>query len=217
MTACEYASSSAVAGSGSARSASRTSVATLVEGSLRPDVSHLREGFLQLADPRRFVLRDETHAPCEGVRTTPRDTRADECVEELALRQAKPSHHRDSHVREERGLIAHLRAPGEVLSEPLTRFVGDLDALVPRSLTEPLDRAFARGLDGVRATRRLHLGQRSDDPDLVLVHSDLRRSREPFLGKPAGQPALYLFCRCHRLPPAVRDASDVISLTGEVK
>ena len=68
-----------------------------------------------------------------------------------------------------------------------------------------------------RATRRVHLGQRSDDPDLVLVHSDLRRSREPFLGKPAGQPALYLFCRCHCLPPAVRDASDVISLTGEVK
>src|SRR5439155_1625995 len=83
-----------------------------------------------------------------------------------ALGKAQPGHDRDRHVREESGLVADLRSPGQVLPEPLARFVGDLDALLARALAEPLDRAFARRLYRVLPARRRDVRQRADDPDL---------------------------------------------------
>src|SRR6185503_14787960 len=173
----------------------------LVERSLLSHVAHLRERVLEFVDPRRFVLLDEAYAPRERVRAAPCHARANERVEELPLRQTQSRHHRYGHVREERGLIASLRAPGEVLPEPLACLVRDLDSLVTGALAEALDRPFLSSLRGVPATGRLHVRKGADDPDLVLIHANLGRPCEPVLREPTRQPAFDLFGCRHVLPP----------------
>src|SRR5438105_984685 len=74
-------------------------------------------------------------------------------------------------------------------------------ALAAGRFAEALDRALARRLHRIRPAG-LNIGQRPHDPDLILVHTDLRLARVPILGKPSRQPALDLVDPRHLDPPA---------------
>src|SRR5207237_3568886 len=110
-------------------------------------------------------------------------------------------HHRNSEMREERRLVADLGAPRQVAAEALARFAGDLHPLVAGRFAEALDRALARRLHRIRPAG-LNIGQRPNDPDLILVHADLGLARVPILRKPPRQPALDLVDPRHLDPPA---------------
>ena len=126
----------------------------------------------------------------------PRDARADERVEQLALGKPQAGHDRDRHVREDLRLVADLRAPGEVPPEPLLGLFRDLHALFAGLLAVLFDAALACRRERLGAAfGPLDVGKRPDHPDLVLVHPHVRRARVPALRKPAGQPALDLIVR----------------------
>src|SRR5438874_1486402 len=78
----------------------------------------VRQRFAELAQPVRFVLRDEPHAPAERVAARARDAGADQRIEHVALRHAQARHYRHGMRGERLAHVAAGRAPGHEPSEP---------------------------------------------------------------------------------------------------
>src|SRR5215470_2267037 len=188
--------------------------------SLRAHLLYVAQRLPQVGEPGVLVLADQPHAPGQRVAAAAGHPGVHQRVEDAPLRLAEPGHHRDGKCGEHHLVGVTDNAPGHLAAERVLRLPGDLYPRVTGLLPEPaaagdggrlrlgrgLLRGPSRGGGALRpagfagpARGRRRAGQMPDDRDLLPVDQDLRRTLEPVVGQPSGEPAPYLFRRAGRL------------------
>ena len=107
---------------------------------LRPRLAHRRHRGVELGQPVALVLRDQAHAPGEGIGPRTGDAGLDEGVEHPALGLVQPGHDGHGQPGEDLGGGTAGDAPGD-LAACAPRLAGDLDPGAPGVLAEPGDPA----------------------------------------------------------------------------
>ena len=98
-------------------------------GALCAQVIDRRHGAAQLGQPFLGVFTDQLDRPRECVSARSGYTGVDQRVEHLAFRLFQACHHRYCNVSEQNSLTANLDAPGNLASEAILRFIGDVHSL----------------------------------------------------------------------------------------